>query len=203
MPLVFKKQRGRPKTKHIRKGDWNRKSNHCSNCQGTGHNRRSCRFAPALNGRRQRAWDRELSISSGSSSSGSSSSLRSKSDNEEPNLEESDLDSDDLQDLQFQAEMAQYDKIMEKAHAIAERERQRQHQESDPAESDNQLSVPPSSLFNGMDGIESSQSISVELADVEMGGTSSNSQSDCIGGASGQVGGGQVSGGQVGGRPSA
>ena len=99
--------------------------------------------------------------------------------------------------------MAQYDKIMENAHAIAERERQRQHQESDPTESDNQLLVPPSSLFNGMDGIESSQSISVELADVEMGGTSSNSQSDCIGGASGQVGSGQVGGGQVGGGPSA
>jgi hypothetical protein len=58
-----------------------------------------------------------------------------------------------LQSLQFRAEMAQYKKIMENVHAIAERERQRQHQESDLAESDNKLSALPSSVFNGMDGI--------------------------------------------------
>lgn len=55
LPPVFKNQRGRPKTKRIRKGAWKRKGLHCSNCQGVDHNRRTCRFAPALNGRRQRA----------------------------------------------------------------------------------------------------------------------------------------------------
>jgi hypothetical protein len=65
------------------------------------------------------------------------------------------LDSDDLQDLQFQAEMEQYDAIMENAHVIAEKERQRQEKERD-LESES------------MEGIETS---GAELGDIEMGGT--------------------------------
>jgi hypothetical protein len=78
------------------------------------------------------------------------------------------LDSNELLDLQFQAEIEQYDAIMENAHVIAEKERQRQRQEKErDLESDGELSVLASSLFNGMDGIELGQS-----GDVEMGGTS-------------------------------
>jgi cytochrome c553 len=145
LPPVYQKQRGRPPTKRIRKGAWKRKATHCSNCHGTDHNIRKCRHAPALNGRQQRARDRESSISSESS----------RSDDEELNLQESDLDSDDLQDLQFQAEMEQYDAIMENAHVIAEKERQRQEKERD-LESES------------MEGIETS---GAELGDIEMGGT--------------------------------
>jgi hypothetical protein len=94
---------------------------HCSNCKGAKHNSRTCRFAPALNGRQQRARDWELAISSGPSSSRSSGS--SVHSDEELNLAESDFDSDDLQDLQFQAEMKQYDAIIAKAHVIAENHR--------------------------------------------------------------------------------
>ena len=64
LPPVFQKQRGRPPTKRIRKGAWKRKTMHCSNCHGTDHNIRKCRHAPALNGRQQRAQDRESSTSS-------------------------------------------------------------------------------------------------------------------------------------------
>jgi hypothetical protein len=64
LPPVFRKQRGRPKTKHIRKGAWRRKAIQCSTCLSTGHNSRTCRLALVVNGRRQRAQDRESSISS-------------------------------------------------------------------------------------------------------------------------------------------
>jgi hypothetical protein len=58
-PPEFKKQRGRPKAKRIRKGSWKRKATHCKNCNETGHNKRSCRSAPALHGRAQRRKDLE------------------------------------------------------------------------------------------------------------------------------------------------
>ena len=86
------------------------------------------------------------------------------------NFAELDLDSDDLQDIEFQVEMERYDAIIAKAHVIAENDRQRQQQEQD-LESDGELLVLDGSLFNGMDGIESSQGIVVELGDVEMSGT--------------------------------
>jgi hypothetical protein len=57
---------------------------------------------------------------------------------------------------------------MAKAHAIAEKDHQRQQQEQG-LENDNELSVLATSLFNGMEGIEVG---GAELADVEMGGTS-------------------------------
>jgi hypothetical protein len=40
--LVFKKQRGRPTTKRVRKGDWKRRENKCSKCRGSRHNIRKC-----------------------------------------------------------------------------------------------------------------------------------------------------------------
>jgi hypothetical protein len=58
-PPQFKKQRGRPKAKRIRKGAWKRKAICCRNCNGTGHNTRTCKSAPALNGRQQRRRDRQ------------------------------------------------------------------------------------------------------------------------------------------------
>ena len=90
LPPVFEKQRGRPASKRIRKGAWKRKARKCSKCQGLGHNIRKCRFAPAVNGRQQRAWERELSIDSTSSSN--------LSDSLSPNLS-SDVDTDDLDNL--------------------------------------------------------------------------------------------------------
>jgi SWIM zinc finger len=66
-PPAFKKLRGRPLTKRIRKGALKRKTLHCSNCNGTNHNIRKCRHAPALNGRTQRLRDQETSSSSSSS----------------------------------------------------------------------------------------------------------------------------------------
>lgn len=130
---------------------------HCSNCHGTDHNIRKCRHAPILNGRQQRAQDRESSTSSRGS----------RSDNDELNLQKSHLDSDNLQDLQFQAEMERYDTIKEKSREIIDRRRV----EWD-LESQSELSVLASSQFDGMDGIESSQGIGVKLGDVELGGTS-------------------------------
>ena len=115
--------------KRIRKGDWKWKTVHCSNCQGSKHNSRTCRFAPALNRRQQRIRDRELSISSGTSSS-RSSRLSVHSD-EELSPAESDFDSDDLQDLRLQAEIEQYNAIVAKAHVAAENDRQRRQQEQE------------------------------------------------------------------------
>ena len=83
-----------------------------------------------MNGRQQRAQDQESSTSSSSSS----------------------LDSDNLQDLQFRAEMEQYDAFIEEAHVIAEKERQRQQEQGQ--ESDSELSALASSLFNGIEGTE-------------------------------------------------
>ena len=129
---------------------------HCFNCHGKDHNIRKCRHAPALNRRQQRARDRESSTSSRTSSS--------RLDDEE-----SDLNSDDLQDLQFQAEMERYNAIIERAHIIAEKDRQCQEKEQD-LESDSELSALANGLFNGMEGIEAD---STESGDVEMGGTGS------------------------------
>ena len=54
-PPILRKQAGRPRTKRIRKGAWERKQTRCSNCLDWGHNKRSCRGQPVSNGRRERA----------------------------------------------------------------------------------------------------------------------------------------------------
>jgi hypothetical protein len=56
-PPIIKKQVGRPRTKRIRKGSWNRKQTRCSTCIDWGHNKKDCRNQPVSSGRRQRARD--------------------------------------------------------------------------------------------------------------------------------------------------
>jgi hypothetical protein len=128
LPPVFKKQRGRPKTKRIRKGAWKKKATLCSNCQGTGHNRRTCRFAPA-HSRRQRARDHDSDVES--TAVGST------------------VDSDDER---HQAEMAEIDRATQFAWEIVERNRQLF--EGLNSDSDSELSMPESSQVESMEGIE-------------------------------------------------
>ena len=99
LPPIAKKQRGRPKTKRIRKGAWKRKETHCSNCNEPAQNIRKCPNALALNGRQQRARNRELSSNSSSISSNTDS-------------DSSDLSNLNSEDIQFRAEMDQYDEIL-------------------------------------------------------------------------------------------
>ena len=78
--------------------------------------------------------------------------------------------SDELDDLQFRTEMEYHDGVVARAHGIMGRDRQRIELENagdNAIQSDSELLVLASSLFNGMEGIESGQGI-----DVEMGGTS-------------------------------
>ena len=57
-PPKLGKLRGRPKTKRIRKGAWNRQARKCGNCKQPGHNTRRCVSYPiAKNGRGERARD--------------------------------------------------------------------------------------------------------------------------------------------------
>ena len=95
LPPIAKKQRGRPKTKRIRKGAWKRKETHCRNCGETSYNSAGCQSAPASNGRQQRARDRELSVDSSPEASEASDSEDS---------DESD-GSNELEDRRFRREM--------------------------------------------------------------------------------------------------
>ena len=65
-PPILRKQAGRPRTKRIRKGAWERKQTRCSNCLDWGHNKRSCRGQPVSSGRRESArdWLDEVEVSS-------------------------------------------------------------------------------------------------------------------------------------------
>jgi hypothetical protein len=180
--LVFKKQRGRPTTKRIWKGDWKRKKTKCSKCYGHGHNIWKCQFAPAINGRQQRAQEREFDSSDSSESLSSGSSSDSGSD----------VDEEAIMD---QIESDLYNQRIARAWEIVNR----QQAEWD-MESDSELSVLASSLFNGMEGIETG---GAELGDVEMGGTSSGpTDQDGQGGEDGQGDGledidGRASGGKA------
>ena len=166
LPLVYKRQRGRPKTKRIRKGAWKRKTTRCGNCHGTGHNSQSCRHAPATNIRRERARDRESSITSKSETESNSSQEDQES-----------LNSDDLQDIQFQAELERYDAIIARAWEIENRRRQEEledneligHDISGYSESDSELSMLGSSQFEGMEGIELGSDIELGSG-IELGG---------------------------------
>lgn len=52
LPPKFGKLHGRPRTKRIRKGAWNRQKRKCGNCKQTGHNTGRCTGLPATkNGR--------------------------------------------------------------------------------------------------------------------------------------------------------
>lgn len=163
LPPVFKKQRGRPLAKRIRKGSQKRKERKCSKCYGLGHNVQKCRFAPAINKRQQRAREWHLSIDSSGSSNSSSSNLDSS------NLDSSDLDSEiNKAVLEDQAESNLYYERVARAWEIVNRRQQ------ELEESDGELSVLASSLFNSMEGIESGQGIGIKSGDIEMGGTGSS-----------------------------
>jgi hypothetical protein len=71
---IIKKQRGRPKTKQIRKGSLKRKPKQCSICKEYGHDKRSCRKQPVANRQRQRARDKADSLSNSLLSSRTDSS---------------------------------------------------------------------------------------------------------------------------------
>jgi len=105
------------------------------------HHTKGCQSAPASNGRRQRARNQELCLDRSPEASEASDSGDSDGSSE----------SQASEDQRFRREMDQYDRIMARAHEIAENDRQRQTQELD---SDSDLSVLASSLFNGMEGIE-------------------------------------------------
>ena len=121
----------------MRKEDWKRKQTTCSKRLGKGHNRKSCREAPA---RRQRALGQELSISSNSSSS--------------------DLGVESEADSELQAVLNYY---VARARA-KETAESNQCQEIEERESDSspELSLQASSLFDGMEGIEIENSSKVE-----------------------------------------
>jgi hypothetical protein len=60
-PPILRKQRGRPKSKRLQKGEENRKRKTCGNYRRKiKHDKRTCRSQPVNNGRRQRARDREF-----------------------------------------------------------------------------------------------------------------------------------------------
>jgi hypothetical protein len=149
LPPVYKKQRGWPKTKRFRKGHWKRKDTHCSSCHGIDHNIRTCRSVPAINSQQQHARDRAMSLDLSMDLS-----LGSSSDDE----------SVDTIDLQFQAEMEQYDEIQARTHEIVDRRRQEEQEDNNlidsdggsdsDIESDSDLSMLASSLFDSIEGIE-------------------------------------------------
>ena len=56
-PPIVRKSIGRPRSKRIRKGTWNRRQTRCGNCLDWGHNRRRCTNQPVASRRRQRAWE--------------------------------------------------------------------------------------------------------------------------------------------------
>jgi hypothetical protein len=73
--------------------------------------------------------------------------------------------------------MEHYDFVIAQAEEIARRRRQEEVEDNDllSNQSDGELSVLASSLSNSMEGIESSQGISVESGDEEMGAIGSGS----------------------------
>ena len=127
---------------------------YCSNCHRTDHNIQKCRHAPALHKQQQRARDRKSSTSSSRRSMLDTSVL-------------SDLDSSKLQDQEWQAKMDRYNKLCARADVVRERERQRLQvlKDSDAIDiqSNSELLVLASSLFNSMDSIELGQGISQDL----------------------------------------
>jgi hypothetical protein len=177
LPLVFKKQRGRPPTKRIRKGAWKRKQRKCGNCHELGHNRRKCRLAPAYNGRQQRAQDRELSISSSSSSGGTSSSETNGDSNSDSDDDEVFHSALDVLNEEDRAELAEYDAQMAEAWRIHNK------YHSNPIEMGGASQVPSevqSTEIGGMVGIERSGTSEVQ----GNAGSNAGSNSTAFGGDS-------------------
>jgi hypothetical protein len=112
-PLVAKRQRGRPKTKRIRKRAWNWKPIRCRLCGVLGdHNKRRCTNRPLVNGRQQRAQDWDDILSSSESSSRSSSESSSGSSSDSSSLGGSEY-SEDSVDRQFVEEARQRERQRE------------------------------------------------------------------------------------------
>ncbi len=177
-PPEYRKTRGRPRVKRIRKGAWKRKATFCSNCLGTGHNKRTCREAPTVNGRRQRARDRAR----GSSSELSSASLPSSSSS-------SSSSSRETQERQAERQ-EEREYLMEMAEEQVEYELNQRKQRQDYT-SDSELSMLASSLFNGiegdeMDSVEASQNVCRVLMEVDsevVGDYNLRGASEVLGGA--------------------
>jgi hypothetical protein len=107
----FKRPRGRPLTKRIRKGAWKVRRLHCSNCNEVDHNIRKCRPAPALNGQRQQAQGRELDLDASTTSDSSSDSDSDKTF--------SVISTGGQLDIENAAELSRYDEIQAQAWRIA------------------------------------------------------------------------------------
>jgi hypothetical protein len=155
-PPEYKKQRGRPPTKRIRKGAYRRKETKCGNCGGTKHNACTCRNA-LKNTQRERAQDRHQRAQDQDLDSDSDSG----SDSDDLESDTRSLNSEILQERQFQAEMDRYNFVIARAHNIIKRRRQEELEDNDmladedsDSDADSELSVLASSLFNGMEGVE-------------------------------------------------
>jgi hypothetical protein len=128
----------------------------CSNCQGTRHNRRTCRFAPAHSWR-QRARDCE--------------SIADSDSDVESTAVGSTVDSDDER---HQAEMAEIDRVTQVAWEIVERNRPLF--EGLNSDSDSELSMPESSQFESMEGIEGGSEVTGAGGMAGMAGIDSSSE---------------------------
>jgi hypothetical protein len=162
-PPIFKKHRGRPRTKRIRKGALRRKATKCSNCQNTGHSKRTCRFAPAVSGRRQRMRDREVLESE-------SSNYESALEGSDSELNESENSEDrrrrieqEVEDWRFERDIQRLNRyrveakeaLVERA-AMDARDAQKGQKRKRGAESDveSELSMLVDSHFDGMERAE-------------------------------------------------
>jgi hypothetical protein len=119
---------------------------------------------------------RECNLSSSSSSSSSDSGGDVDKDKDNSSDQDS-LNSELLQEQQFQAEMDRYDFVMAWAREIVER-RRREEVEDNDIQSDSELSVLASSLFDGI-GME------MDIDNVELGDIGGGVQSDGNGNGNG------------------
>lgn len=104
-PPTLRKQAGRPRTKRIRKGEWQRKQTRCSNCLDWGHNKRSCRGQPVSNGRRERARDWLAEVVNGELEASSGEEEDQESENEDQN-DEIEQEEDDQVDEEEDSELS-------------------------------------------------------------------------------------------------
>lgn len=163
----FKKQRGQPLSKRIRKGAWKRKELHCSSCKGISYNIQKCRHAPAQNRRQQRARDREESTldSDSNSNSNLSSDSNNSNDSDDSNyISTSSLDIECDDARMHKAEIKLHNKRIARAYKIIERRKREQalkdnNRDKNRDRDESELLVLASSQFDSIEGIESSQGI--------------------------------------------
>ena len=123
-----------------------------SNCGQKGYYNKHTYRGAFKNARQEHAQDRDLDSDTTSS--------KDSSDQES-------LNSELERERQWQAEIDQYNAIMARAEEIAARQRQEEVEDND-IQSDSELSLLASSLFDGMD-IEG-----IELSDIEIDGTAAS-----------------------------